>query len=113
MNSRRDRVLDGAWSSTRCTRRTKRGSLRAPLREPALPVLSLTAFSALVALFLLLVPLALPLPLLLALSLPLRRGRSLRCLTLIVLSHYGVTRRVTVIPAANLLLLLHSGIPLA
>jgi hypothetical protein len=81
----------------------------APLREPALPVLSLTAFAALVAVFLLLVPL----PLLLALSLSLRRGRSLRCLTLIVLPHYGVTWRVTVIPAANLLLLLlNSGIPL-
>ncbi|MHB9101498.1 MAG: hypothetical protein ACYC2E_08305 [Sulfuricella sp.] len=37
--------------------------------------------------------------------------RSLSCLFLVVLPHYGVTRLVTVIPLVKLLLLLHlSGI---
>ena len=39
-----------------------------------------------------------------------RRGRSLHCLLLIVLPHYGVARLVTVILAAKHLLLLHSRI---
>lgn len=41
-----------------------------------------------------------------------RRGRSLHCLPLIVLPHYGLTRLVTIIPALQLLLLFHSGIPI-
>ena len=41
-----------------------------------------------------------------------RRGRSLHCLLLIVLPHYGVTRLVTVTLAVKHLLLLHSGIPI-
>ena len=41
-----------------------------------------------------------------------RRGPSLRCLLLIVLPHYGVTRLVTVILALKLLLLLDSWIPI-
>ena len=40
-----------------------------------------------------------------------RRGRSLHCLLLIVLPHYGVARLVTVVLAAKHLLLLRSGIP--
>ena len=39
------------------------------------------------------------------------RGRSLHCLLLIVLPHYGVARLVTVVLAAKHLLLLRSGIP--
>src|SRR5438094_7407633 len=43
---------------------------------------------------------------------PLRRcGRSLHCLLLIVLPHYGVPRLVTVVLAVKRLLLLHSRIP--
>ena len=39
-----------------------------------------------------------------------RRGRSLPCLLLIVLLHYGLTRLVTVVLALKLLLLHHWGI---
>ena len=42
-----------------------------------------------------------------------RRGRSLRCLLLIVLPHYGVTRLVTVILVVKRRLLLRSGIPVS
>ena len=41
-----------------------------------------------------------------------RRGRSLHCLRLIVLPHYGVARLVTIVLAVKRLLLLHSGIPI-
>ena len=41
-----------------------------------------------------------------------RRGRSLHCVLLIMLPHYGVARLVTVMLAVKRLLLLHSGIPI-